>query len=134
SSKFVPPRYQDLEPGDVTLLRSPDGGAVVRVIAGDLGEHRGPGVTYTPISYLHASVAPGAQLELPWPTDYNALAYVLSGDGTVGGDAHTIHGGQLAVLGDGDHLTVRAGAGRPLELLLLGGRPIGEPVAWYGPF
>src|SRR4051794_2216666 len=65
ASKFVPPRYQDLEPGDVTLLRSPDGGAVVRLIAGSLGEHRGPGDTYTPISYLHATVAPAAQLELP---------------------------------------------------------------------
>ena len=132
ASKFVPPRYQDLQPDDVTLLRSPDGGAVVRIIAGDLGEHHGPGQTYTPISYLHASVAKGARLELPWPTNYNALVYVLEGRGTVGGDAHPIHEGQLAVLGAGDHLTVDAGS--PMEVLLLGGQPIGEPIAWYGPF
>jgi redox-sensitive bicupin YhaK (pirin superfamily) len=130
--KMVAPRYQDLDPGDVTLLRSPDGGAVLRVIAGELDGHRGPGSTYTPINYLHASVAAGARLELPWPERYNALAYVLSGSGTVGADAHPIHEGQLAVLGPGGHVAVEAR--RPLEVLLLGGAPIGEPVAWYGPF
>jgi redox-sensitive bicupin YhaK (pirin superfamily) len=130
--KMVAPRYQDLDPGDVTLLRSPDGGAVLRVIAGELDGHRGPGSTYTPINYVHASVAAGARLELPWPERYNALAYVLSGSGTVGADAHPIHEGQLAVLGQGGHVAVEAR--RPLEVLLLGGAPIGEPVAWYGPF
>jgi redox-sensitive bicupin YhaK (pirin superfamily) len=87
SAKWAAPRYQDLEPGDVTLLRSPDGGAVVRLIAGSLGEHHGPGQTYSPITYLHASVAGGARVELPWPTGWNALVYVLSGRGTVGGDS-----------------------------------------------
>jgi hypothetical protein len=132
SKKFVPPRYQDLEPGDVTLLRSPDGGAVVRVIAGELDGQAGPGDTYTPINYVHASVQAGARLELPWPAQYNALVYVLSGAGTVGADGHPIHDGQLAVLGPGDH--VQVDAGRDLEILVLGGQPIGEPVAWYGPF
>jgi len=132
ADKFVAPRYQDLESDDVTLLRSPDGGAVVRIIAGSVDGHAGPGSTYTPINYLHASVAAGARLELPWPTEYNALVYVLSGSGTVGGEAHPIHDGQLAVLGAGDH--VQIDAARPLEVLVLGGQPIGEPVAWYGPF
>ena len=104
STKMVPPRYQDLAPDEVTLLRSPDGGAVVRVIAGELDGHAGPGATYTPINYVHASVHAGARLELPWPTNYNALVYVLSGAGTVGADAHPIHDGQLAVLGAGDHV------------------------------
>jgi redox-sensitive bicupin YhaK (pirin superfamily) len=132
SAKWAAPRYQDLEPGDVTLLRSPDGGALVRLIAGSLGEHRGPGQTYSPITYLHASVSAGARIELPWPTPWNALVYVLSGRGTVGGDGHPIHDGQLAVLGPGDHITVQAG--QAMEVLVLGGQPIGEPVAWHGPF
>ncbi|HEX6417588.1 MAG TPA: pirin family protein [Acidimicrobiales bacterium] len=139
ADKFADPRYQDIRGGEVALLRSPDGGAVLRLIAGDLGEHRGPGVTHTPITYLHATVAPGARLVLPWSPDHNALAYVLAGRGTVGSAGRPVHTGQLAVFGGGDRLTLAAdrtqdGHTPDLEVLLLGGRPIREPVAQYGPF
>src|SRR5579862_1472378 len=77
--KWVAPRYQDLRGGQVGLLRSPDGGALVRLIAGDVGGHRGPGSTHTPMAMVHATVSPGAQLELPWDPAFNALVYVLSG-------------------------------------------------------
>jgi len=133
ADKWVSPRYQDIEAGLVTLLTSPDGGAVVRVIAGDLADHAGPGMTYTPIAMVHATIAAGAELRLPWRPDFNALAYALSGQGTVGPDAHPIKTGQLAVMGAGDAIVARA-AQVPLDLLLLGGRPIGEPVVQYGPF
>ena len=73
SQKWVAPRYQDIEARDVTLLAADDGASLVRVIAGELAGHAGPGVTYTPITYLHATVAPGSRLNLPWPRDYNAL-------------------------------------------------------------
>src|SRR3954447_3961613 len=76
--KFVAPRYQDLRGESVALLRSPDGGALVRLIAGDLGELRGPGATYTPIAIVHATIQPGAEVDLPWRPDFNALVYVLS--------------------------------------------------------
>jgi redox-sensitive bicupin YhaK (pirin superfamily) len=137
--KWVEPRYQDLRAGEVTLLRSPDGGGVARVIAGELGGHRGPGDTYTPIVMSHVTLAPGARFELPWPADFNALVYVLSGRGSVGPDAVDIRGGQLAVLGAGDTVVLTAdpnpdGPSPDLEVLLLGGQPIGEPVAAYGPF
>src|SRR5690348_17918426 len=79
--KFAPPRYQDIRGGQVALLSSPDGGALVRVIAGEVDGHAGPGVTHTPISLLHASITPGAQLRLPWRADFNALVYVLAGSG-----------------------------------------------------
>ena len=132
--KMTAPRYQSLEGGQVTLLSSYDGGALVRVIAGEVGGHRGPGSTHTPISVVHATVAPGAGLSLPWRADFNALVYVLDGAGTAGPKAQAISSGQLAVFGAGDHLTV-AGTGRaPLEVLVLGGQPIREPVAAYGPF
>src|SRR5688572_3421996 len=80
--KMIAPRYQDIRGTSVTLLSSPDGGALVRLIAGDLDEHRGPGATYTPISIVHATVQPGAELDLPWRPDFNALVYVLSGNGS----------------------------------------------------
>ncbi|HTW98353.1 MAG TPA: pirin family protein, partial [Acidimicrobiales bacterium] len=67
--KFVPPRYQDIVAGKVSLLTSHDGAALVRVIAGTLDGHAGPGVTHTPITLGHATVPPGSRLELPWPSE-----------------------------------------------------------------
>ena len=81
AEKWVDPRYQNLEAEDIVLLTSPDGGALVRVIAGDVAGHRGPGSTHTPISLVHATVQPGAELVLPWPSRFNALVYVLAGNG-----------------------------------------------------
>ncbi len=135
-NKMVAPRYQNLEGDQVTLLSSGDGGSLVRLIAGDLGGHKGPGDTYTPITVAHATIAPGAQLALPWRRDFNALAYVLAGTGSVGaGEAKwPVETGQLALFGPGDALTVSSHHSRALDVLLLGGRPIREPVATYGPF
>jgi redox-sensitive bicupin YhaK (pirin superfamily) len=134
AEKMAAPRYQSLEGAEAALLSSPDGGALVRVIAGEVGGHAGPGATRTPMAFVHATVAPGAELVLPWRPDFNALVYVLSGSGRAGGDA-TVQGGQLAVFGPGDHLRLVADRGQDaLEVVVLGGRPIREPVAWYGPF
>jgi redox-sensitive bicupin YhaK (pirin superfamily) len=139
AEKWAAPRYQDLRAGEVGLIASADGGALLRIIAGELAGHRGPGDTYTPMTMVHATVAPGATLEVPWRSDYNALAYVLAGAGTVGKDRHPIRTGQLAVFGPGDAIAIAAGPAQEsrspeLEVLLLGGRPIREPVAWLGPF
>ncbi|MEY2474724.1 MAG: quercetin 2,3-dioxygenase [Actinomycetota bacterium] len=132
--KMIVPAYQNLEAGDVRLLSSPDGGALLRIVAGDVDGHAGPGATHTPIAFVHATVAPGAKLDLPWQPDFNALVYVLSGHGTTG-QATPIGAGQLAVFGAGDFLSLTADAtAEPLELIILGGRPIREPVAQYGPF
>jgi hypothetical protein len=106
--KMTPPRYQDIRGGAVKLLSSPDGGALVRVIAGEVAGHCGPGVTYTPISLLHATLAPGAELRLPWRADFNALVYVLAGSGTAGTRRQPVRTGQLAVYGPGDVVTVEA--------------------------
>ena len=133
-SKMIAPAYQNLEGEQVKLLSSEDGGALIRLIAGDLGEHHGPGSTHTPIVMAHVTLAPGAQMTLPWNANYNALAYVLAGSGSVGIEAHSVRTGQLAVFVDGDALTLRGGNTEVLDVLLLGGQPIGEPVAAYGPF
>jgi quercetin 2,3-dioxygenase len=139
AQKMVTPRYQDLEAGQSVLVSSPDGGALVRIIAGDVAGHTGPGSTHTPISLVHATIAPGAELVLPWPSEFNALVYVLSGRGTVGPDAQPIQSGQLVVHGAGDTIALRAdqvqdSRHQALDVLVLGGRPIREPVASHGPF
>ena len=134
--KFAAPRYQAIEGTDSTLLSSDDGGALIRLIAGDIDGHRGPGVTHTLITMAHATIESGARLNVPWSRDFNALVYVLSGQGSVGPAGHPVKQGQLAVLGPGDRLTVTAQPDRAqaLDVLLLGGRPIREPVFHYGPF
>ncbi len=132
--KMIPPAYQNLEADRITLLSSADGGTLIRLIAGELDGHHGPGRTHTPITLAHATLAPGARLSLPWDRASNALVYALEGHGSVGEDDRPIRTGQLAVLADGDHLVVAAGDRSALDVLLLGGRPLREPVAAYGPF
>jgi len=137
--KMAQPRYQDIRGSQATLVSSPDGGALVRIIAGRLAGNEGPGVTHTPITLAHATLSPGAELTLPWPAQHNALVYVLAGLGTVGADRRPIRTGQLATFGPGDVITMSAAQAQEsrspqLELFILGGRPIREPVAAYGPF
>ncbi len=137
--KWSPPRYQDLRASEVALVSSSDGGALVRVIAGDVDGHHGPGTTYSPMTLVHATLSPGAQLSIRWRPDYNALAYVLAGFGTAGVERRPISSGQLALFGPGNAVTIAAepiqeSRSPSLDVLLLGGRPIGEPVAWMGPF
>jgi len=140
AKKWSAPAYQDITGQDVTLLSSHDGGALIRLIAGELDGQIGPGVTQTPISYLHATLAAGAQLQTPWPTEFNALVYVLSGRGYAGIERRPLEEGQLAVFGPGAALSIQAADSQPgpardsWEVLVLGGLPIREPVARYGPF
>jgi redox-sensitive bicupin YhaK (pirin superfamily) len=137
--KLAAPRYQDLRAGQLGLLTTDDAGVLVRVIAGDVAGHQGPGSTHTPMAMVHATLAPGSRLELPWQVDFNALVYVLSGHGTVGVEQRPIVTGQLAVLGRGDFVSVTSSRRQEsrapgLDVLVLGGRPIREPIAWAGPF
>ena len=139
AKKWSPPAYQDLRASDVALLSSHDGGALIRVIAGEVGGHMGPGSTQTPITLVHATVQSGAELRLPWRSDYNALVYTLAGHGFAGEERRPVQMGQLAVFQAGDTIVMRAAdvqesRSPELELLILGGLPIKEPVAWMGPF
>ena len=165
--KWAAPRYQDIRANQVALATTSDGGALVRVIAGEVpgringiaADLAGPGSTYTPMTLVHATLSPGARLSLPWRADYNALVYAMNGVGAVGAAAplragsslaggsaaraepQPIRTGQLAVFGPGDAITISAHPARQqesrspnLDVLILGCRPIREPVAWMGPF
>jgi redox-sensitive bicupin YhaK (pirin superfamily) len=126
------------------LLSSQDGGSLLRVLAGEIDGHTGPGKSQTPMSIAHLTVAPGASVSIPWNPMFNALAYVLAGEGSVGegevgSTAAPIKVGQLAVFGQGDRLVITANEKQDsrtsaMEVFLLGGQPIREPVFQYGPF
>ncbi|TVL92465.1 pirin family protein [Streptomyces sp. SAJ15] len=137
--KMIAPKYQDIRGGSVKLLSSADGGALIRLIAGDIGGHQGPGATHTPITMTHLSVSPGAEVVLPWRADFNALAYGLAGSGLAGAEGRPFRMGQAVVFGAGDTLTLRADRTQDsrsanFEVVLLGGLPIREPMMHYGPF
>ena len=137
--KWLPPKYQDLRGGESALVASADGGTLLRVIAGDVAGVSGPGATHTPMAMVHATVSPGGELRLPWPRPFNALVYVLGGSGTVGAARRPIRTGQLAVFGPGDTITVGGNVSQEsrhpaFDVVVLGGLPIREPIAWAGPF
>jgi hypothetical protein len=137
--KMTNPRYQDIGSREVALVTNEYGDAIIRVIAGSLGEHAGPGSTHTAITLVHVSLLPGGHLVLPWNPEFNALTYVLAGSGTVGTDRLSIESGQIAVHVDGDTLVLSAdekqdSRTQAFEVLILGGEAIREPVAMYGPF
>ncbi|HKJ56217.1 MAG TPA: pirin family protein [Nitriliruptoraceae bacterium] len=140
ADKMMDPRYQDIRGGEVKLLTSHDGGALIRLIAGDLGGHSGPGITFTPITMAHVTIEAGAEVRLPWNPGFNALAYVLGGHGTVGNSRAAVRTGQLATFSrTGDSLVLTADESQEsrtprMDVLVLGGQPIREPIAWHGPF
>jgi quercetin 2,3-dioxygenase len=137
--KRIAPAYQDLQGQDSAMVSSADGGALVRVLAGDVAGFRGPGISHTPIAITHVTVAPGAQIDIPWRKDFNALAYVLAGSGSVGPNGQPIRTGQMAVLTEGDLIRLRADVNQDarhpsFDVFLLGGIPLREQVFQYGPF
>jgi redox-sensitive bicupin YhaK (pirin superfamily) len=136
SLKMTTARYQSIKRDTLRLLTSDDGSALIRLIAGDIGTSSGPGSTHTPITYAHATLAPGAEISVPWNPMFNAFVYVLTGRGTAGAEGRPVGEGQLVVFGPGGHLVLRAAGGRsePFDVLLLGGLPIREPVVHHGPF
>src|SRR4051794_29344155 len=107
-AKMIAPKYQDIRGRAAALATTPDGGGLIRVIAGEVAGHRGPGSTHTPITIAHVTLQPGAELDLPWPSDFNALVYALSGRGTAGAERRPLQQGQLAVHGPGEALKVAA--------------------------
>ena len=131
--KLTRPRYQEIAAATIPRAETADGKARVRVIAGEALGARAVIDTHTPIVYQDWSIDPGADVTVPLPPDHAALAYVFEGAVRVGDGDRTVEDGRMAVLGPGDAVRFR-GAAVPGRLLLLGGVPLREPVARYGPF
>src|SRR5262249_14479309 len=134
--KMTRPRYQEI-PGDkIPRGESTDGRASVRVLAGEALGARAVIQRHTPIVNREGPPEPGAAETVRLAADHPAMVYVFAGAVRVGESDTPIRDGQLAVLGEGSAVRVRAVAGSEEQgrFLLLAGAPIGEPVARYGPF
>src|SRR6185369_9225090 len=134
--KMMAPRYQEIPAARIPRATSDDGLAEVRVVAGEALGARAVIETRTPILYQDWILKPGASVRQPIPEAFDAFAYVFEGEALVGEGDRVIREGQLAVLGAGEAVSLRAAkeASGSARLLLLGGVPIREPVARYGPF
>ena len=135
--KMIAPRYHEMPHAKIPQGRSADGRATVKVIAGESLGAKAAIETRTPILYLHFTLAPGARVEQAVPTGWNVFAYGLSGTAQYGDNHEAIAAQQMvAFAGDGDTVTIAAPADAtgPVEVLLIGGLPLNEPVVRYGPF
>jgi quercetin 2,3-dioxygenase len=131
--KMIAPRYQEIPPADIPVVSLP-GGVAVKVIAGEIGATKGPidGIATAP-TLLDLALPAGARLSLPLPRGHNVFLYAFEGEAAVGEAGTRLARGSIAVLGDGDGVTVAAPNGAA-RVLLAAGRPLNEPVARYGPF
>jgi len=135
--KMMRPRYQEVPADRIPVGRSGDGAVTVKVIAGEALGARAVIDTRTPIIYLHYTIMPGGRTSQEVPQSYNALAYLIAGEGRFGAEARPAREGQLVLFAnDGDDVAIAAPptAERPLGVLLLAGSPLREPIARYGPF
>ena len=130
AKKMCVPRYQNFEPDALPLVRPADG-VEVRVVAGEVDGVQGPvnGIPSEP-TYLDVTLAQGAIFSSNLPLGHTAFAYVFQGQAMIGNDnAERDH---LAVLSNGDQVRVSSAEGG--RLILIAGKPFGEPIARYGPF
>ena len=132
--KMTRPRYQEVPAARIPRADSSDGRAHVRVIAGEALGARAVIDTHTPIVYQDWTLDEGADVTVALPRSHNGLVYVFEGAALVGDTGREVGDGQMAQLGPGDSVRLRAAEGKPGRLLLLAGVPLGEPVARYGPF
>jgi redox-sensitive bicupin YhaK (pirin superfamily) len=131
------PRYQEIKAAEIPVATADDGKVRVKVLAGEALSKSAVISTRTPIFYLDYTLDPGAATEQPVPPGFMAMAYVFRGEAEIGRDARRVRDGQLALLADdGDRVELRVpkDAPEPARVLLVGGQPLGEPVARYGPF
>jgi len=135
--KMMPPRYQDTPSERIPEVVLDDDKSKVRVIAGEFKGIKAVIETNTPILFLHALLEPGVELKHPVSIDKNIMAYLISGKGEFGDneDENSAAEGQLVLFAhDGDSISLRSADNSRMEILVLGGTPINEPMVRYGPF
>jgi quercetin 2,3-dioxygenase len=135
--KMIKPRYQEIPSARIPKATSADGLVSVTVIAGEAMGAKAVIETRTPIIYLHYRLAPGGVVTQQVPHDYNAFAYVVDGAGLFGAEAERGADGQMVMFAsDGDEVRIEnpADAKATLEILVIAGAPLNEPIARYGPF
>lgn len=133
--KMMKPRYQDIPSSKIPVVVSDDGRVQVKVIAGKSMGQEAVIDTRTPITYLHVQLKPGAKLVQEMPAEFNTIAYVVEGRGNFGADGVEAHTDQLVMFEhDGGSISLEASKDESLSVLILGGLPLNEPVARYGPF
>lgn len=133
--KMMNPRYQDLPANKIPITQKD--GVKVKVIAGESMGEKAIIDTRTPIIYLHFTLQPNAKVTQAIPQNYNAFAYVINGEGLFGDKQISAHKEQIVLFEqDGNEITIKASneISSPLDVLLIAGIPLGEPVARYGPF
>jgi hypothetical protein len=134
---MIEPRYQEIPAERIPTAHSDDGLVSVKVIAGEALGTKAAIATRTPIMYLHFTLQPGASVIQPVPKEYNAFIYVLDGEGLFGADKERAGDGQMVLFAqDGEEVAMAnpADAKLPLDVLLIAGVPLDEPVVRYGPF
>src|SRR6266550_7613581 len=129
--KMMKPRYQELHASEIPTATSADGKVTVTVIAGESLGTKATIDTRTPIIYLHVRLAAGASFTQAIPESYNAFAFIVSGQAALG-DRVARENDMIIFDRDGDTVTITTESGA--ELLLIGGVPLNEPIARYGPF
>ena len=133
--KLTPPRYQDIPVSRIPEVVLDDKGSRVHIIAGTIGNTTAVINTHTPITFLHVTLQPGVSFTHSVPPSQNAMVYIISGNGQFGSEAKSASAGQLVVFANNaEEITTTALSEEPLDLLLLGGEPLNEPVVRYGPF
>ncbi len=132
-SKMMDPRYRDIKGKDIpeAVLKN---GVRAKVICGSAGGVTGPAknIIADP-EYLDITMPPGSAFEHKTARDYTVFSYTLEGSGHFeSGEGKEVDRENLVIFSDGDSVLIKAGM-KGLRFLLVSGKPIGEPVAWYGP-
>lgn len=135
--KLMKPRYQEIPGAQIPKATSPDGLVSMSVIAGEAMGQQAVIETRTPIIYLHYSIMPGGVATQQVSSTYNTFAFIVDGAGLFGAERERAKDGQMVLFAqDGDEVRIEnpSDAKETLDLLLIGGMPLNEPIARYGPF
>jgi quercetin 2,3-dioxygenase len=133
--KMIKPYYQEIPSSKIPVVKSPDGKVTAKVIAGEALGVNAIIETRTPITYVHFTLQPKSEIEQYIPAEYNAFAYVVNGQGLFGSNRKTAARGQAVIFSAGNKVSIKNESDDlPLDVLLIAGVPLNEPVARYGPF